>query len=349
MPAFNFYDGSPASSPYQVPAWLHGAHAQTIYAALFAPKPHVQYRRETWDTPDGDFIEVDWLDASHQAIDSYNADSPASSPHPPIIVLFHGLEGNSQSHYARALMRAVEQRGWHGVVIHFRGCGGTPNRLRRAYHSGDSVEIDWTLRRLKQQYPTTPIYVIGVSLGGNALLKWLGEQNAGSREIVAGAAAISAPLDLMIAGDALGKGFNRFYSRHFLKTLKRKIYDKLERFPDICDRKALDAADTLRDFDNIVTAPLHGYKDTDDYWTRASSKPYLKNIAVPALVINALDDPFMPAFALPRANEVSESVILEMPAHGGHVAFVSASFPFSFPGNLNWMPTRVLDFFSHVR
>ncbi len=316
-------------SSYRAPAWLPGGHLQTIYAALFAPRPRVEFKRERWETPDGDFIDLDWT-------------APDAAAGLPVVALFHGLEGSSSSQYARALMRAVHERGWHGVVVHFRGCSGAPNRLRRAYHSGDSAEIDWILRRLKQDAPT--LYAAGVSLGGNALLKWLGEQRESAKTVLEAAAAVSAPVDLMVSGDALGRGFNLVYSRHFLRTMRAKTLAKLAAFPDLCDRARMSAATNLRDFDDIVTAPLHGYRDTDDYWTRASSKPLLRNIAVPTLLVNARNDPFLPATALPRAEELSPDITVEFPADGGHVGFVSGPFP----GRLDWLPQRILQFFHNA-
>ncbi len=318
-----------APAPYRAPRWLPGGHLQTLYAALAAPRPRVDFRRERWDTPDGDFIDLDWL-----------ADQDAAKSK-PLLVLFHGLEGSSRSQYALALMAATHARGWRGVVVHFRGCSGEINRLPRAYHSGDSPEIDWILRRLRSEHADAALFAGGVSLGGNALLKWLGEQNVGATAIVNAAAAVSAPLDLMASGNALDAGFNLVYVRHFLYTMKHKALLKLAQFPGLYDRERLLASRTLREFDNLITAPLHGYRDTDDYWTRASSKPWLARIALPTLVINARNDPFLPAAALPQATDVSPYVHLETPAGGGHVGFVSAGFP----GRLDWLPQRLLAHF----
>jgi len=226
------------------------------------------------------------------------------------------------------------------VTVHFRGCSGELNDLPRAYHSGDSAEIDWILRRLQAQ--TRTLFAVGVSLGGNALLKWLGEQGAGARKVVAAAAAVSAPLDLSAAGRALEQGFNLIYTKHFLRTLKRKSLAKLKRFPGLYEAHAVKRARTLRDFDDVVTAPLHGFRDAADYWERASSKPGLIRIAAPALIINARNDPFLPEDALPRANEVSAYVELDFPREGGHAGFVSGAFP----GRLDWLPRRILSFFA---
>jgi predicted alpha/beta-fold hydrolase len=307
--------------------WLAHPHLQTLYGAVLAPAPRVPFRRVRWETPDGDFVDVDFLDG------------PADAPR---VLLFHGLEGSSRSPDARALMGAVQRRGWQGAVFHFRGCSGEPNRLPRAYHSGDSDEIDWAVRRMHAQHGTA-LYAAGVSLGGNALAKWLGERGEAARALVARAAVVSAPVDLMQSGAALERGFSRMYARHFLTTLKRTAAIKLERFPGLFNSQAVARARSLRDFDNVVTAPLHGFRDTDDYWTRASAKPLLRNIAVPTLLLNARDDPFLPESALPTEREVSPAVKLEFPARGGHVGFVTGPFP----GRIDWLPRRILHFFEN--
>ena len=309
---------------YIAPRWLPGGHAQTIFAAL-SPPPAVAFTRERWDTPDGDFIDLDW------------AGPPDATRH---LVLFHGLEGSSNSHYARAIVRSALAEGWLCVVPHFRGCSGELNRLPRAYHSGDSAEIDWILRRLKAGSPSAEIYAVGVSLGGNALLKWLGERAEDAVQVVAHAASVSAPIDLAAAGRALGSGFNMVYTRMFLDTLKRKAAAKLAQFPGSFDGKAMRASRTLYDFDNAVTAPLHGFRDTDDYWARASSWPLLGGVRVPTLVLNARNDPFLPEGVLARTCNAAKHVTLEFPATGGHVGFLSGPFP----GRHGWLATRILDF-----
>ena len=313
------------AKPYHAPFWLPGGHLQTLYPFFFSLLKQPPYRRERWELDDGDFIDLDWLDSAHTS---------------PIVVLFHGLEGHSRGHYARSLMAKLQTLGWRGVTPHFRGCSGTPNRLPRAYHAGDVAEIDMIVRRLKTEHPDTPLYAVGVSLGGNALLKWLGEQGSGANSVIEKAVAVSAPVDLVAAGRALDKGFNRLYVQHFLSTLKPKALQKLDRFPALFDRHLLRKACTLYKFDDLVTAPLHGYKNVDDYWTKASSKPGLKNIRVPTLLINARNDPFLPATALPFPDQVASCVTLEFPQEGGHVGFLSGTFP----GNLNWLPARIGDF-----
>ncbi|MSQ52208.1 MAG: alpha/beta fold hydrolase [Betaproteobacteria bacterium] len=311
--------------PYRAPWWLPGGNAQTLYAALFADAGAVpDYRRTRWDTPDGDFVDIDWRDAG--------ADSP-------LVVLFHGLEGDSSSHNARVLVHAFRRAGWRVAVAHFRGCSGEPNRLARAYHSGDSPEIAWMLERFAADARHRPV-AVGISLGGNALLKYLGEAGSGAKKLIRAAVSVSAPLDLMVSGEVLGRGFARIYSAEFLRTLKRKSAEKASRFPGVFDAALMRRARTLREFDNVVTAPLHGYRDTDDYWTRASAKPLLRSIEVPTLLMNARNDPFLPGSALPLRHEVSRHVECEFPEAGGHVGFVTGAFP----GSFEWFANRIIGF-----
>ncbi len=312
--------------PYRAPWWLPGPHLQTIYPVLALRTRTPRYRRTRWELPDGDFTDLDWVDGP---------------PGAPLVVLFHGLEGDSRSPYASALMQAVSRRGWRGVVPHFRGCGGEPNRLPRAYHSGDADEIGMILERLHRE-TGGPLFAAGVSLGGNALLKWLGREGPAAGRLVRAAAAACAPLDLVAAGASLRRGFNRFYTREFLRTLKPKTLAKLERHPGLFDRAAMQRARDFDAFDDLFTAPVHGYAGVLDYWTRASSKPDLMHVSVPTLVINARNDPFLPGRHLPGPAEVSPAVTLEQPAEGGHVGFVSGPFP----GHIRWLPERVLGFFA---
>ncbi len=309
---------------YHSPAWLPGGHLQTIIPALLMKKPELQFRRERWNTPDNDFIDLDFIDGEAGK---------------PMLVLFHGLEGSSNSHYARATMEAVRARGWSGVIPHFRGCSGEPNLAPRFYHSGDSAEINWILRRLhldfKARHPQAKFFAAGVSLGGNALLRWLGESQQ-TANIVDAAVAVSAPLDLTNSGATLSRGFNWVYTQKFLQTLKPKCLAKLEQFPGLFDKHAMLNARNLFEFDNVVTAPLHGYRDVQDYWHRASARLVLNDICVPTLVLNAKNDPFLPARFLP--NSAAAAVRLEYPEHGGHVGFARSPFP----GKLDWLPQRIL-------
>ena len=320
----------PPNTGYRAPRWLPGGHLQTIYPATCIRKPAVTFRRERWDAPDADFVDIDFVDGRIGL---------------PFIVLFHGLEGSSDSHYSRALMAHIEALGWSGAVAHFRGCSGEPNHAPRFYHSGDAAEIDWLLRRLKTcatQRCSSAFFAVGVSLGGNALLRWLGESQI-SAGLLDAACAISAPLDLAGGGAALSSGANRLYTRMFLQSLKPKCLHKLEQFPGLFDRDKMLAAQDLYAFDNVVTAPLHGYRDTNDYWDRASARHVLADIKVPTLVLNARNDPFLPARHLPHT--AAPSVLLEYPAEGGHVGFGSGPLP----GRLDWLPQRIVDFLMHQR
>jgi hypothetical protein len=338
---------------YVAPSWLRGGHAQTIYPLLVQGAAPA-YRRERWETPDGDFIDLDWLASLDYPPGRCATSSPGEGERPlraagrerssprqaPLLVLFHGLEGSSRGHYARAMMRAAARRGWAGVVPHFRGCSGEPNRLARAYHSGDFAEIDWILRRMRALDPARELYAVGISLGGSALLNWLGREGAAAGGILAAAAAVCVPLDLAACGHALGRGFNRLYTLRFLRTMKPRAEAKWQRFPGSFDRDRMRAAHTLYDFDDAVTAPLHGFAGVEDYWTRASSRPWLAGVGIPTLVLNALNDPFVPRACLPAASAVSASVHLEYPRHGGHVGFVAGRWP----ANIEWLPERVLSF-----
>jgi len=317
-----------ADQKYQAPMWLPNGHLQTIWPlSIKGLMPRLKRRR--WDTPDGDFIDVDSL---------------PKQPKAPLVVLFHGLEGSSGSHYARALMRTVAERGWNGSVVHFRGCSGEPNRLGRAYHSGDADEVDWVLRRFSAKFPDVPIYAVGVSLGGNALLCWLGSRREAAYKLVTKAAAISAPVDLTAAGLQLALGFNKVYTRHFLSRMRRNARHKANQFPGLFDAERATHAKTLFEFDDAYTAPVHGFRNVHDYWERASSKPLLRQIAVPTLMLNAKNDPFLPRNALPRKRDVSPMVTLEQPEEGGHVGFVSGRFP----GNLDWLPERIVRYFESI-
>lgn len=310
---------------YTAPVWLPEGHSQTLYPALFLRQPRPVYRRECWDTPDGGQIALDWVEAPQ--------------PDAPLLVVLHGLEGSSRSHYARALMAGAQQYGWQGVVVHFRGCGGVANTLPRAYHAGDSAELGWVLPRLLTRSPR--LYGVGVSLGGNLLLKYLGE--TGQAALLQAAVAISAPLDLTAASQALDSGFNRqVYTRLFLSTLKQHALHTLHHHPTLFDRQQVLDSRTFAAFDRTVTAPLAGYASAEAYWQAASAKPWLPHIVCPTLVLNAQNDPFLPAHALPLPHQASPAVTLEFPATGGHVGFVTGRFP----GTLAWLPARVFRFFA---
>lgn len=302
---------------------------QTLASALLGRHgalPWPAYRRERWTTPDQDFIDVDWLP---QAV--------ADTASQPLLVLFHGLEGSSRSHYALAFAEHARQQGWAYAVPHFRGCSGEINRAPRAYHSGDYAEIGWILQRLRQQHHG-PLLAVGISLGGNALLRWGQEAGQTAAAVLQGMAAICAPIDLAAGGRALGQGVNRhLYTPLFLRTMKPKALRKLAQYPGLFDRRALESARNLYDFDNVFTAPLHGFRDTEDYWRRASAQPRLQALRLPTLLVHARNDPFIPAWSLPAARAVGAHVTLWQPAQGGHVGFLQGPPP----GNLAYLPQQV--------
>jgi predicted alpha/beta-fold hydrolase len=329
---------------YRAPRWLPGwralgGNAHTIWPALFSQHARQAaaplYRRERWTTPDGDFIDVDWG----------GAEPAPGGLEAPLLVLFHGLEGSSASHYARAFDQWARDHGWRFALPHFRGCSGELNRAPRAYHSGDFEEIGWMLARLRSAH-AGPIAAVGVSLGGNALLRWAEEAGASAASLVRAVAAVSAPLDLAAAGHAIGRGFNRVvYNRMFLASMRPKALRKLAQHPGLFDRDRLLAARDLHAFDDVFTGPLHGFAGADDYWSRASAGPQLQRIRIPALVLNALNDPFVPAASLPRPQDVGSQVTLWQPAHGGHVGFPGGAWPghgFTLPDRvMGWIRPRL--------
>jgi predicted alpha/beta-fold hydrolase len=311
---------------YRAPWWLPGGNLQTIWPALYAKRyfgSHPQYRRERWDTPDGDFVDVDWLLA------------PATGD--TLLVLFHGLEGSSRSHYAEAFADFCAARGIAFAIPHFRGCSGEMNRAPRAYHSGDYEEIGWMLARFREHH-AGPIVAVGVSLGGNALLRWAAEAGDTASRFVGAVAAVCSPIDLAAGSVAIGRGFNRLvYTTMFLRSMKPKAMQKLAQHPGLFDARRLAATRDLYEFDDVFTAPLHGFANADDYYARASAKPHLRRIRIPALVLNARNDPFVPAASLPRGGEGGPCVTLWQPREGGHVGFPDGHLP----GHVRRMPEEV--------
>ena len=323
---------------YTAPLWLPGGHSQTIWPALFARRfdgPAPRFRRERWTTPDADFIDVDWLDG------------PISKGQ-PLLVLFHGLEGSSQSQYVQAFAAQARERGWAFAMPYFRGCSEELNLAPRAYHSGDFEEIGWMLSRLRAAHQANQgggLVAVGISLGGNALMRWAEEMGESAAATVQAVCSVCSPLDLAAAGHAIGRGFNRLvYTRMFLRSMVPKALRKLQQHPGLFDGDRLREVRDLYEFDNLFTAPLHGYRDTDDYWARASAKPHLRSIRIPALLLNAVNDPFVPGTSLPHLEEVSRSVTLWQPRHGGHVGFPKG-LP---PGHVMTMPGAVCDWMAKL-
>ncbi|NYT80397.1 alpha/beta fold hydrolase [Alcaligenaceae bacterium] len=353
------------TSPCPTPPWLPGSHLQTLYGALAARYHRIAFVRERVDTPDGDFLDFDWTGPglfadrlangqltkpdpalAHTAAHRWMLDDdwstvPAASDIPALI-LFHGLEGSSRSHYAQSIAQHFRARGWMVVIAHFRSCSGFPNRMARAYFSGDSEDVDFMLQTVRRRLPHARWHAIGVSLGGNALLKYLGEQ-ADNVNWLNACATVSVPMDLVACGVCLSetRAGKHIYSRYFLRTMRVKIQEKAKRFPGNIDVFRISHAKSLREFDDLYTAPMHGYKNALDYWTRASSNRMLKTIAVPTLILNARNDPFVPAPSLPGSADCSDSILLHQPAEGGHASFVTGRFP----ADLGWLPIRLARFF----
>ncbi|WP_048440947.1 YheT family hydrolase [Caenimonas sp. SL110] len=314
---------------YRAPWWLPGGNLQTIWPALYAKRyfgGHPQYRRERWTAPDGDFVDVDWL-----------ISQGCVQPDRPMLVMFHGLEGSSRSHYAEAFADFAAEHDLAFAIPHFRGCSGELNAGPRAYHSGDHEEIAWILARLREHH-NGPIVAVGVSLGGNALMRWAAEAGEGAGALVRAVASVCSPLDLAASSVQIGRGFNRLvYTTMFLRSMKPKALEKLKQHPGLFDGARMQAARDLYEFDDIFTAPLHGFTNADDYYARASAKPHLHRICIPALCLNARNDPFVPAQSLPRPGEVGDFVTLWQPQEGGHVGFPDGSLP----GHVRTMPDEV--------
>ncbi len=294
---------------FQPAWWCRGPHMQTLWARLMRRAPRVSLQRERLELPDGDFIDLDWTETGSG----------------PIVVILHGLEGSSDSPYARGILQAVERRGWRGVVMHFRGCSGEPNRLARSYHSGDTGDLAYLIDALRRREPRTPLATVGFSLGGNVLLKWLGK--SGERAPLRAAVAVSVPFVLHSAADRLQHGFSRLYQWRLMRSMRNSVNEKRRRMELPLKIRDLSALKSFRDFDEYVTAPLHGFDNANHYYTVSSSRQYLKGLVVPTLLLHARDDPFMTETAIPRGDELAESITLELSSRGGHVGFVAGNWP----------------------
>ncbi len=287
---------------------MRNRHAQTVWGP-FTRRDAPPSRRERVVTPDGDFVDLDWHDGP-------------VAPGAPLLLVLHGLEGSCHSHYVRGLLRLARTAGWGAVALNFRSCSGEPNRLPRFYHSGDTDDLDLVVRLLIERDPLVRIGAVGVSLGGNVLLKWLGEHGDAAPMQLAAAVGISTPYDLERCTRVLDRGIAKLtYTASFMRSFKEKVRDKARAFPEFVDVAAVMRARTFAAYDRAVTAPLHGFADERDYWRRASCRPYLARVRRPTLLISALDDPFVPPAALPSPSELSPSIVAEFTAHGGHVGF----------------------------
>jgi uncharacterized protein len=297
--------------------WVPGAHLQTLWGKLVRPSPALETVRERWDTPDSDEIEV-------QRVLSPRGDAPVR------LLVLHGLEGTVRSHYLRGMLARARNHGWAADALIFRGCNGEVNRVPRMYHSGETTDLDFVVHRLVSEHPGQPLVLAGFSLGGNVLLKWLGERGKDLPTEVRAAVAVSVPFDLEQGARKLERGFSRLYTWHFLKSLRRKALAKLRHFPGLFDAHALARATSLYEFDDCVTSPVHGFASAHDYYSRSSSKQFLPGIRRPTLLISSYDDPFLPPEVLNDVLMVARnngSIQAEFHTKGGHVGFVSGRSP----------------------
>ncbi|MSR14678.1 MAG: hydrolase [Gammaproteobacteria bacterium] len=307
--------------------WLPGPNLQTLWAARVSRPPVVTYRPERLELPDGDFVDLAW----------------AGDPGAPLIVVLHGLEGSAESPYVRRLVQALITRGYGTCVMHFRGCSGTPNRLARSYHSGDTGDLKFLLDTLQARLPNRALGAVGYSLGGNVVLKFLGE--LGSRTSLVAAAAVSVPFDLAAAASRLNQGFSRIYQRHLVSSMRTKLKRKFSDVAAPIDLTHLHRWRTFWEYDEHVTAPLHGFASAADYYAQSSSRNFIKRITIPTLVVHALDDPFLPASAVPLEHEIVASITFELVARGGHVGFV---MPHLKAVTNSWLERRLLAHFEET-
>jgi predicted alpha/beta-fold hydrolase len=295
--------------------WIPGGHLQTLWGKLFRRQTPAPTVLERWDTPDGDFLELHRLATGRDA---------------PRVLLLHGLEGTIRSHYAQGLLNEAVRRGWGADLLIFRSCGSELNRTRRFYHSGETSDVAFVLDRILKEFPTSPLALTGVSLGGNVLLKFLGELGNDLPPQLKAAAAISVPFDLARSAKRINRGFSKFYQRFFLSSLKEKAQEKAQRFPDLASPERIGALRTLEDFDNLITGPLHGFRDAQDYYARSSSLAYLKTIRLKTLLFSAADDPMLPPEVLDEVREAAKwNPVLEVDfvEKGGHAGFITGSVP----------------------
>ncbi len=296
--------------------WVPGPHPQTLWGKLARriSLPSTGYL-ERWDTPDGDFLDV------------FRVPAPSGAPR---LLVLHGLEGTLRSHYARGILRRAAAAGWAADLLIFRGCGAELNRAPRFYHSGETGDPAFVAARITREHPHAPLFVVGYSLGGNVLLKWLGERTVSVPPQIRAAAAVSVPFDLEAGAAYIHQGFSRVYERHFLRTLKAKAAAKLRRFPGLLDAEALQAAQSIIAFDEVVTAPIHGFASAHEYYSRSSAAGFLSGVDTPTMLIGAYDDPFLPPEVLRRVSLVAAENPRLHPcfsAAGGHVGFVAGSVP----------------------
>lgn len=302
--------------------WLPSPHFQTIWASKIRYIKPLQTKKEHIELDDGDFLTLFW---------SINGNGP-------IVIIVHGLEGDQNSNNVKAMFCAIKKLGWNSVLILNRNCGGISNRRHRTYHAGETEDLDFVVNLLKKRFPKTPLGVYGYSLGGNILLKWLGEK--AEKASINAAGVVSTPFDLASSAYVLNKGFSKIYQRYFVNLLRKSAKRKFRKIPPLFNPGNLNDIKTLRDFDEKVTAPLHGFKNANHYYNESSCKNFIKNIRVPTLIINSLDDPFLDKNTFPNVADVPKIVELEYMKKGGHAAFISENL---FE-KIGWIEDRITNF-----
>lgn len=345
VPLASTLHGRVIPSTFRAHPWFANPHLQTILPT-FRPMPDQPLRIERRELPDGDFVDLGWCEDGRDHGPVPQDPSPAGdarSPR-PLAILLHGLSGGFDSKYARGLARRLLARGWRAVILQFRGAGPEPNRLPRSYHHGDTEDLRELVQLLRQREPDTPLYAVGWSLGGNVLLKYLGEE--GDQTALSGAVAVSVPFELRPCAEKLRTGFSRVYQRHLLGELKRMIQRKKAVLPPEIDFAQVVRAKDFFDFDNHVTARLNGFKDAEDYYARCACGQFLRGIARPTLTIHAKDDPFMVPEIVPDASHLAPCVTVELCEQGGHVGFIAAG-PRMEP--VWWLEERIPEFLEAQR
>ncbi len=309
--------------------WLRNAHLQTIWGSLLRLPIEVETRRERLHLPDDDFLDLDWLEPMD------------NNPKRPIVLILHGLGGNIDSHYAKAILRSIQLQGWMAVFMHYRGCSGSPNHALVSYHSGFTDDVAYVVSVIRERFQNNPIAAIGYSLGGSILLNWLGK--TGQNNPLTTGIAVSVPFELQKAANRMLNGFSRLYQWHILKNLRHHIAHKFESREGPIDLSRMDELQTFWEFDTFVTAPLHGFRDAKDYYEKASCRAILKAVTKPAFILHACDDPFMSPEVIPDVKELSSNTILELSETGGHVGFITGNVPGSAE---YWLEGRMIEYLS---
>jgi len=308
--------------PFKSAWWLPNAHLQTLWPIIFRNRiKNLPLTRERVELPDGDFVDLDWINRHDNT---------------PIVLILHGLEGSIDSHYSRGMLMAISQLGFRAVFMHFRGCSGEPNRLSKYYHSGETSDVNYVIHLLRDREANSALAVIGFSIGGNILLKWLGE--TGANNPLQAAIAISVPFELHKAAARVQMGFSKFYQWYLIRCVSKSLSRKIKNIPMPIDAAALNQIKTVYELDDKIIAPLHGFSGIDEYYSTSSCRKYLHSIHVPTLILHAKDDPFVSEDAIPKSDELSPHVTLEISNTGGHVGFVAGKYPWK---SEYWLEKRV--------